>query len=100
MVLAIADEHRTVSVNEHPMGTGKAGLLRIAWLAVAWLTGAGNQFDRAAFDIEATDGVVLCVGDVNVTVGGDGDPFRSVQRRFFCRSTIAGEPFFASACRM
>ncbi|MSU32839.1 MAG: hypothetical protein EXS25_09320 [Pedosphaera sp.] len=41
--------------------------------------------------------MVLCVGEVDLSIGTCSDPFGTVQGGFACFTTVSGKPFFPAA---
>ena len=58
---------------------------------------ANHGFDGPVFGIDATDRVVLGVGEVDMSIETCRDPFGTVQGGFSCGATVSGKPFFPAA---
>src|SRR5688572_31511681 len=97
MRLGVADEHRAVRVDEDAVRTTQSAFQRLAFRAVAPSSRAGEGRDRPRARINDTDDVVLGVDDEDISFRPHGDSLRSIERRGFRRTTIAGIPFLAGA---
>ena len=97
MRLAVADENRAVLVHEHAVRPSQLAFERITVRPIAACAGAGDQMNRARAYVNPPNCVVLRVGNVNIPVRPNTQPFRAVERRGLCGTTVAGETLAPSS---
>ena len=92
MVLAVANEHGAVLINEDAVGTGK---LAVEWVAaigpIALLAVAHEDFDHALFDIKVADGVRLCISEIDIAFRIQANGFWTSERCLKRRAAITLE---------
>ena len=64
MRLAVADVERAIGSRKQPVRTRELALQRIVFGTVASRAGAKDRRDRAAVEIDATNRVILGVGEI------------------------------------
>src|SRR4051794_38882076 len=100
MVHTVADEERPIGVEPEGMrlreGAGEGIIVAVG----AAGSGTGDALDGSAFWIDLPDYMVFGVGNVNGLVGGDGDSFGTIDRRFARGAIVARKSFAAGSCNV
>lgn len=97
MRFAVADEDAAVFVDEDAVESRHFALERVAIGAVAFFTGAGDQFEVTGFGVDHSDGMAFGVGEEDVSVRVDGDAFGAFEGGGACGAAVAGEAAGAGA---
>src|SRR6476469_7450652 len=97
VILAVADEQRTVAVDKDSMRPGQATFQRRTIGAVALLAVADDQFQGAAAGVDHANRVRLGVGQIHVACSIERDALRTRERRLESRAAIASEARLACA---
>src|SRR5881628_1217787 len=96
MIFAVADKHRP-AIHEYPVGPSQLAREGIAVGTVATLSRSHHRGDRTHPQIDAPDGVILSVSDIEAAISGIRNALGTPERGRHSRSAVSGEPGFAGA---
>src|SRR5688572_8148674 len=94
MIFAVADKHRP-AMHEHPVGPRELAREGIAIGTVATPSRSHHRGDRTHPQVDASDGVILSVSDIDAAISGIRNALGTPERSRHGRSAVSGEPGFA-----
>src|SRR5262249_8036563 len=94
---AVADENRTVAVNKDAVRTRHLTRQRIAVRSVSFGAGSRDQFNRIFANVNHPDRMSFSVGQIDVAVRRDAQPFRAGQRGELSRAAVPSESLLSSS---
>src|SRR5262245_50669755 len=92
---AVADENRTVAVNEDAVRTRHLTRQWIAIRSISFGAGSCYQFNRLFANVNHPDRMAFGVGQIDVAVRRDAQTFRAGQRGQLSRAAVARESFLS-----